>query len=349
MLHPVFILNRYLVFFRYAAADYQWYKMKIKILNILRNASNYISGEAISKELQISRAAIWKKIKQLQQEGYVITAVTQKGYKLEAVPDRLYPHELTFEFDSTLFTAENMHYFAETDSTISRLKLLAQNAAAEGTVAIAESQTNGRGRYNRHWYSPSGKNIYCSVLFRPKIELVELPKLTIMTAVAITEVLTRYCVLPIQIKWPNDILVDNKKLCGILTEMDCSAEQVNYIIIGFGINCNLETDELPDELCDIATSLKIANQEAVARIALCRDILLSIEKYYEIFTASGSSLIIETWKKYSMSIGKKVIVQNAGGEYEGSIIDIDVDGFLLIEKEDGSMARLLSGDLLFID
>ena len=210
---------------------------KDELLKYLKHSGDtWISGETLASALAISRTAIWKHIKALQEDGYQIESSTNRGYTLKAIPDRLLPAEIREGLKTIRFARKNIDYYRETDSTNVRARMLAHEGAPEGTLVVAETQTQGRGRRGRTWFSPPGCGIYMSIILRPLVQPHEAPQLTLLTAVAMVETLLGFVDLPFTIKWPNDILIHGKKISGILTEMAMEMDRVDYVVVGLGLN-----------------------------------------------------------------------------------------------------------------
>lgn len=315
--------------------------MKEEILNFLRKAPSYISGEEISHYLKVSRAGIWKCIQELRKDGYEIAAIPHSGYKLVSAPDKLFPSEIQFGLNTKLIGKKIYHY-ETVDSTNDVAFNLAVKGASEGTLVIAEGQHRGRGRMGRGWISPKGKGIYFSLILRPQIMPNETPKLTLVTAVAIAEAVRKSTGLAALIKWPNDILIGEKKLGGILTELNAEVDRVRFVIIGVGINVNIKKTQLPFR----ATSIKSETQDAFSRIELLQQMVREIEGYYLLYSKSGFQPIIEKWKHLSATLGRRVKVASCKGEIEGQAQDIDLDGSLLVRRDSGFVERIVSGDVV---
>lgn len=314
--------------------------MKDKVLSFLRKQEGFISGEEISREFSISRAAIWKHINQLKKEGYKILAVPHLGYKLESGPDRLTPQEVSYQLDTKLL-GKKIYYYAQTSSTMDEAMRLSLEGAPEGTLILAEAQTKGRGRLGRDWYSPKAKGIYLSTILRPKILPNETPKLTLMVAVACAQAINRITGLHVTIKWPNDLLIKERKLGGILTELNAEADSVKFVVIGIGINVNNPRSSLPAK----ATSLKEEINETVPRIELLKRILIEIERCYLVFQKEGFGPILEQWRQLSSMLGTRIRVNYKKEHIEGVAIDVDMDGSLLVRKDSGFIERVIAGDI----
>jgi len=318
--------------------------MRSNILDILRNANGaYVSGEDIARTLNVSRTAVWKHIRELKQAGYAIDSHSRSGYCLMETPDLLLPNEIQ-NGRKTKVLGKDIQYYKEVISTNNQAKLAAQQDADEGTIIVSESQTSGRGRLARGWYSPAEKGIWFSVILRPHFLPQEAPKCTLMAAVAIAKAIETITELQVGIKWPNDILYNKQKLVGILTEMNAEMDCINYIIIGMGVNVNIQKDEFPVELQQIATSLAILKGEKISRVKLLNEILFQIETLYNIAQTEGFVKILEEWKKYSVTLGKTVDVIGINDTFAGVAMDIDADGALLVKTKAG-LKRVLAGDV----
>ena len=228
--------------------------MKSEILSALRSADGYVSGQELCEKFGVSRTAVWKAINQLKQAGYEIEAVQNKGYHIVSSPDILSRTELESNRKTT-WVGEEIHYFDSTDSTNTRAKRLAEDGAVHGTLVVADEQTGGRGRRGRAWESQKGVSIYMSLVLKPEIEPNHASMLTLITAMAVAGGIEKTTGLECKIKWPNDIVIHGKKVCGILTEMSTQMDYINYIVIGIGIN--VQNESFPEEIGEVATSLRI--------------------------------------------------------------------------------------------
>lgn len=311
------------------------------LMMLLKNRGTYISGEKISKDFGISRTAVWKQINTLRDLGYKIKSSSRLGYCLEKSPDLLLPEEIWSTCDLSVL-GNKIYYYSLIDSTNNEAKKIAQEGVPEGTLVIAEKQSKGRGRIERQWQSPFG-GIWLSVILRPGFLPQDAPKLTILTAVAVAEAIRSEIEIKADIKWPNDILIDGKKVCGILTEMSAELDAVNYVVIGIGINAN--NNGFPEELKDTAISLKEAKGEKVDRLNLLCAVLEKLEYYYMKAEKEGFCEIFEKWRSLCVNLGSKVSITNINGSFEGTAVDIDEHGALLVKKQDGNIVRLLSGNV----
>lgn len=311
------------------------------LMLLLANKGTYLSGEDISKKFGITRSAIWKQINALRDIGYVIKSSPRLGYCLDESPDLLLPEEIWSTSDLTVLGSK-ICYYSITGSTNEDAKKLAREGVPDGTLVIAEKQHKARGRMGRAWNSPDG-GLWFSVILRPHFVPMDAPKLTIMTAVAVAEAIIQTTGIHAKIKWPNDILTDGKKVCGILTEMSAEMDAINYVIIGVGINVN--NDDFPDELKGIGTSLKQIKGENINRLALLSALLKKLEYYYIKAENEGFHEVFEKWRSLCINLGKKVNITGKNGSFEGIAIDIDEFGALLVRTENGEVVRVLSGDV----
>ncbi len=317
--------------------------LKEEILRyLIENKNTFISGEKISKKLNISRVAVWKYITALKEEGFVIDSVPNKGYMLVNNPIELHPLEIKKSL-STDFIGNNVYYFDSLDSTSKKAK---EYYEENGAVVISEEQTQGKGRLGRAWCSPKYKGLWFSIVLTPKIEPQYAPKISHIAAAAVIKSLTEIGFKDVKCKWPNDILIKDKKVCGILTELSAELNMINYIIIGIGINVNLDKEDIPDDLKDKAFSLKLASGEEVNRKSLLVHILNNLEPLYKDFEDNmdiKSSL--EICRKHSAVIGKEVYIINKGVSEKVEVMDIDSEGELIIKDCHGEIKSIISGEV----
>ncbi|NLL82533.1 MAG: biotin--[acetyl-CoA-carboxylase] ligase [Tissierellia bacterium] len=317
--------------------------MKKKILELLRESEGFISGEKISEEFGVTRAAIWKNINSLKEDGYEIESISRKGYRLLSSPDILSYEEIK-SYLSTQFTGRKIYYYDTIKSTNKMAKEIAHNEE-EGVVIVAEEQLEGRGRLGRTWESPKKKGIYFSIILKPQVHPMKVSKLTLVGAAAVNLALEEMGVTS-NIKWPNDILIKGKKVCGILTEMSSELNMINYVVMGIGINVNLDRNEIPEDLQDKATSLKIESKDEINRKKLMALILNKFEKFYLPFKEDGEILqAIEVCRKNSAVIGNEVQILNGSTKKLGRALDINDAGELVVEFTDGKIQSILSGEI----
>ncbi len=315
--------------------------MKEKIIEYLKKEHEYISGDEIASRLGISRQGLWKHIQDLKDSGYDIVAVPHLGYRLESSPDRLFALEIAYSLN-TKFIAKKIHYFDYLSSTMDMAMQLGIQGASNGTLVLAESQTKGRGRLGRSWFSPKYKGIYFSLILRPNIPPSASPMLTLLAAVSICEAVKKIVSLDAQIKWPNDVFICNKKIAGILTEMNAEVDKVNFVVIGIGLNVNNDKKSLIAQ----ATSLKEQAGQSISRILLLQELLRRIENNYSILEDKGVQAIIDKWRSFTLTLGRRVKVYCQDKHVEGAAVDIDQDGALLIRKDSGLMQKVFSGDVI---
>jgi len=316
--------------------------MQEKILSFLKRRQDYVSGDQISHRLGITRQALWKHIQELKEAGYDIVAVPHLGYQLKSIPDRLFAFEVSGDLN-TKFIGRKIYYFDGLSSTMALAMQLGIKGAPEGTLVLAESQTKGKGRLGRNWFSPKYKGIYLSLLLKPKIlPCSSASVLTLLAAVSICEAIKEITGLDARIKWPNDILIGHKKLGGILTELNAEMDEVNFVIIGIGLNVNNDKKTL----VSAATSLREQKKENISRISLLQEILRKIETNYLLFQVKGAQSIIDKWRDYSITLGRRVKVYYHKEHIEGEALDIDADGGLLVRKDSGVTAKVMAGDVI---
>lgn len=317
--------------------------MKNEILKLLKESEDFISGESISKEFGVTRAAIWKSIKALKEEGYDIESISKKGYRLLSSPDILSYEEVKENLNAK-FIGNKIYYYDSIDSTNKMAKDIAHREE-EGTVIVAEEQLEGRGRLGRTWESPKKKGIYFSIILKPRVSPTKVAKLTLLGAAAVNLALDEIGIHS-QIKWPNDIVINGKKVCGILTEMSSELNLINYVVIGIGINVNLGEENISEDIKHKATSLKIESKNEVSRKNLLAAILNRFEELYVLFKDDGEIAdAIEICRNNSAVIGKEVLVMDGNDEKVGKAIDINEDGELIVVFEDGKAESIFSGEI----
>ena len=317
---------------------------KNQLLSYLKERKgDWVSGEFLSNKIGVSRSAIWKHICKLKEECYVIESSPKKGYLLQKSSHMLLPHEIRERLDTKVSGKRDIVYFKETDSTNTRAKDLAGNGAPEGTLVVCEKQTKGRGRKGRNWFSPSEQGIYLSLILRPTISLGEAPMITLLTAAAVAETILSLTQLEVKIKWPNDILVNGKKIAGILTEISTEMDAIDYIVVGLGMNVN--TPSFPGDIREKATSVFIETGKHFPRVLLIGEYLKWHEKYYEILNKVGFEPIIQRWKELTNIIGHQIIVEMIDKKYVGEVQGIDKDGVLILRDNQGTSHRIISGDV----
>lgn len=312
-----------------------------QIVHFLKHSQGYLSGEEISRSLNISRAAIWKYIQELRKDGYEIEAVPHLGYKIVDVPDKLLAQEVQFELQTKILGSK-FFYHETLVSTMDEAFRLGMEGAPEGAVVCAETQTKGRGRLGRSWSSPKYKGIYSSIILRPRLSAADLSKLTLLSAVAVAEAVEKVSGVQAMIKWPNDLLVKNKKLAGILTELRAEVDQMKFVVIGLGININ----NSGAQLIEGATSLKNEAGQTFSRVEVLREILRAFERWYVRCNKEGFDELFKAWKERSATLGKRVRITDPASIVEGVAVDLDSDGGLLIRQDSGVVVKKLAGDVV---
>ena len=315
--------------------------MQKRILEYLSNKNDYISGDAISARLGVSRQALWKHIQELRNLGYDIVAVPHLGYRIHSTPDRLFDFEVTRDL-GTKFVGKKIYYFDSLASTMNEALKLGLDNAPEGSLVLAETQTKGKGRLGRIWFSPKYKGIYLSLILRPKILPSEASILTLLSAVSVCDAVKKICAMDVQIKWPNDILINNKKVGGILTQLNAETDRVGFMAIGIGLNVNNDKKTLIAG----ATSLKEQIKENVSRVELLQQLLRQLEMDYLLFQHKGPAPIIERWRQHTITLGRRVKVYTQNKHYEGEALDIDNDGGLIIRNDAGLNTKVTAGDVM---
>lgn len=319
--------------------------MKAEILRLLKESDGYISGQQLCQQFQVSRTAVWKVIEQLKKEGYKIEAVRNKGYHLLESVDVLSKAEIESQL-KTKWAGRPVVYYDEIDSTNTRAKELGDKGefANHGTLFVADRQVAGKGRRGRAWESPSGSSISMTILLHPDMLPNKASELTLIMALAVEEGVEKVTGLKPGIKWPNDIILSGKKICGILTEMSAEIDYINYVVIGVGINVNMEA--FPEEIEKVATSLKIETGDEVKRADLVAAIMESFEKFYEIFMETQDlSGVMDHYNGLLLNRNQKVRVLEPGHEYEAIALGINSLGELIVRLEDGEEREVYAGEV----
>ena len=317
--------------------------MQERIIQFLKESDGYISGEEMSQRLKMSRAAIWKHMQELRAHGYEIAAVPHLGYQLVSYPDKLLGYEIQSGLNTKII-GKKVIVLDMVTSTMDEAFRLGMDGCPEGTVVCAEAQSKGRGRLGRVWTSPKGKGLYFSFVLRPHLPLNQLAQLTLMSAVALAEAIEDISDLKPSIKWPNDILLEGRKLAGILTELRAESDQVKFVVVGIGLNVNTSAHQLVPG----ASSLKVAAGQHFNRVEVFQAIVRSIEKWYVKFLNHEFDQVMEEWKKRSATLNKRVRITDPAGVIEGEAIDLDEDGALLIRKDNGFIVKKTAGDVFLL-
>ncbi|UCC95531.1 MAG: biotin--[acetyl-CoA-carboxylase] ligase [Candidatus Omnitrophota bacterium] len=317
---------------------------KYLILELLKSQQHYISGEDLAQRLKITRQALWKHIAQLEKHGYEILAVPHRGYQLISIPDKLYPWEIQYKLN-TQFIGKEIHHHEVVNSTQDILWELGLENFPEGTIVVSEKQRKGRGRLKRYWISGQG-GIYSSLLLKPHfMSLTQVPQIALLVSLGciygIKKATNAKCVL----KWPNDILLNGKKLGGILCEVNAEADRINFVIVGIGINVNTQKRYFPSG----ATSLVLETARKTQRAELLKKILEETENLYLLLEKKGFSPIRTQWEKLCSLWGSRIKVKVFTKEIEGQAIGIDEAGCLILKKDAGGVETISAGDVVKLE
>jgi len=317
--------------------------MRELILETLRR-EKHISGEEIGKQFKISRTAVWKHVNELRKMGYEIRSSPKIGYTFKKSPDLLLPEEIEHGL-KTKFIGKHVVHYDTAFSTQDIAAEMARGGATEGTLVIAETQENGRGRKGRSWVSFPKGGIYLSLILKPNLMPSQVVQIPLIAGVAMTKAIRETVSLKPMIKWPNDIIIGKKKVGGILTEMSSEIYGVNYVVLGVGLNVNMPTSVFSEDIFDIATSLIFECGKNTSRTKLVQGFLCGFELIYTKFLVHGFGSVRDEWKELNNTIGSQVKISGNGKDIEGEAIDIDADGFLLVRKDNGNISRIISGDV----
>lgn len=317
--------------------------MKGEILALLRDRQDYVSGQELCRRFGVSRTAVWKAIGQLKKEGYHIQAVQNRGYLLEQEEELFGQHELESRMD-TEWAGHPVSWYETLGSTNLQAKLDAENGAENGALIVADMQTAGRGRRGRTWNSPPGTNLYFTLILKPQIAPDQASMLTPLMGLAVAEGIRETCGLQTGIKWPNDVVIDGRKVCGILAEMSVEREFIHYVVVGVGINVGLQS--FPEQMADTAVCLQEKCGGKVSRAELLVNVLKAFERYYAVFRKTGDlSDLRQMYGNLLVSRDKEVRVLDPKGEYQGIARGINETGELLVEKEDGVVTAVYAGEV----
>ncbi|MBP7176259.1 MAG: biotin--[acetyl-CoA-carboxylase] ligase [Thermoclostridium sp.] len=307
--------------------------------------SKFVSGEILSGSLGITRTAVWKHIKRLREEGYEIQSVSKRGYKLESSPELFDRSALAINLHTRIFGREII-FLNETDSTNNELKRLAAGGAPEGTVVVAQKQLSGRGRRGRMWSADEGKAITMSILLRPDIAPANIQAVTLAASSAVARAIEPFTGIKPEIKWPNDILLSGKKVCGILTEMTSEPDRILSIIVGIGLNVYQQEEDFSDELKQTATSIVLNSSRPVSRSVLASRILEEFEQLYlDFIQRQSTAKFLDIWRSFSGTIGCDIIIYQGDKTWQAKALDVLDDGSLLVETADGVRQAIASGEI----
>ena len=310
---------------------------------LLQQENQYVSGEAMSRTLGISRAAVWKAIEALRQEGYTIQSAPNRGYRLDSAPDRVREGELTGPL-AGCHVGEKLLCLDTVDSTNTECKRQAMAGAPDGLVVISEEQTGGRGRLGRTFQSPKGRGLYVSALLRPQLPPAEVTDFTAWVAVAVCDGIEAACGLRPQIKWTNDIILNGKKVCGILTEMGLESESnaLQYLIPGIGINANHDPEDFSEDVRPMATSLAQELGHPVRRSELAVQVIRALDRMYAAFP-QGKQEYLDKYRADCLTPGNQVQLITPVSRREAKAVAIDDEFRLVVEYPDGSRGSFGAG------
>ncbi|HEU5138901.1 MAG TPA: biotin--[acetyl-CoA-carboxylase] ligase [Bacillales bacterium] len=318
---------------------------KTAILKMLSaHRDTFVSGQELSERLGLSRTAIWKHINELRKAGYEIVSVKKSGYRLIEKPNVLSEAEIQSGLETDTL-GRTVQYEDSVKSTQEVAHHLARQGAKEGTIVVADEQTGGRGRLGRPWHSPKGTGIWVSMILRPRIPPQQAPQLTLLAAVGVVKGIRAATGLECDIKWPNDILVHGKKLVGILTELQADPDQVNSVIVGMGMNVNVKETDFPEELREIATSIRIQAGREVDRAEVLQQILKQTEILYQEYLREGFHLVKLLWESHAVSLGRVIQARTLQGTIVGNAVGLSDNGFLILEDDSGKRHEISSADI----
>lgn len=316
--------------------------MKYKILELLKSKDGFISGEEIGKILNISRSAVWKNISKLKEYGYKITSFTNKGYRLEDSSDVINDYEIKKTVTTKIF-GKNFINLKETDSTNEEAKRQAQKGVSDGFLVIAEKQTKGKGRLGHIWTHSNNSNLAFSIVLKPDLIPEDITSLTLIAGLSVCVALRKAGVVS-YVKWPNDVIINGKKAVGILTEISCEIERVNYVVVGIGININERYFD--DELSDKATSLFIETGKVFKKAEILNLVLNEFEKNYYKFIKTGNfNSFVEEYRTLCVNIGKEIKAVSKKETITGIVSDISEKGELVIKNPENNSIFLASGEV----
>jgi BirA family biotin operon repressor/biotin-[acetyl-CoA-carboxylase] ligase len=317
-----------------------------QILRALRQAGEApVSGADFAEKLGITRAAVWARIEDLRKLGYDIHASPHGGYRLRSAPDLLHADDLLAVLGPGHIIGRDIQVFQETTSTNDVVDKLGRDGVKEGVVVFADSQTKGRGRLGRHWISPGGKGLWFSILLRPPLSPQSATQITVAAATAVARAIRNKTRLPSEIKWPNDILVHRKKVCGILTEMSAELDKIKYVVLGIGVDVNFNESDFPVDLRSIATSLKVELDHSVHRAELAAELLRELDADYHRLLGGKFEAVADEWEQHCTTIGHHVEIAAGSRKIEGHAESLDSEGALLVRTQHGRLERIIGGDV----
>jgi len=318
-----------------------------KLIRLLANHrinDGYISGEDLSTKLNITRSAIWKHMSKLKKDGYVIEGKARKGYRIIAYPDKLSENTIKWGL-KTKWLGQTIYHYEQTKSTQIDAHQFAKNSATHGTIVIADEQTKSKGRMARPWISKKGKGLWMSIILRPNILPYQAPQLTLLTATVLADVIDHLTNITPQIKWPNDVLINDKKVSGILTEMQAEQDIVKYIVVGIGINVNQDQTDFPKDIRHKTTSIGYETNKKINLLTFIQPLLETFERKYEAYLIDGFSNIKKEWESYGFKLGHQLEIRTNGKKWIGTFVGIAEDGALLAKDEQGQIQKIYSSEI----
>jgi BirA family biotin operon repressor/biotin-[acetyl-CoA-carboxylase] ligase len=316
-----------------------------KLIHLLvKNATIVVPGPKIASEIGVTRSTVWMWIEKLRALGVEIRGVPASGYRLQKLPDLLVPSLIRPELGENEIGRKMIHFF-RTESTNDAALKLASEGSPHGTVVLAEEQTAGRGRFGRTWYSERSSGIYCSILLRPPLPPSAAPVLTLMAGLAAHHAVSGVTGLPVDIRWPNDLLLNGRKVCGVLTEMSAEVDRLHAVVVGIGINVNHRA--MPAEIKEIASSLRMESGKPYVRANILISLLKELERCYRLLLDEGSAAIAQSWARASSyAAGKRIRVVSNSGEFCATTEGLEASGALRVVREDGRRESLVSGEII---
>jgi BirA family biotin operon repressor/biotin-[acetyl-CoA-carboxylase] ligase len=318
-----------------------------RILRALRGAGQgSMPGGDLAQQLGISRAALWRHVEELRALGYDIQASPHLGYRLVRAADVLHADDLLARLGPTKVVGRDIRVFHETTSTNDVVERLARDGVKEGVVVFAEAQTRGRGRMGRKWVSPGGKGLWFSVLLRPKLAGESRSLLTIASATALARAIRKYTELRPEIKWPNDVLIGGRKIAGILAELSAELHLVRHVVLGIGVNVNLDGSDFPLELRPHATALSLECGHQLDRGALAAGVLRELDYDYDRLIRGEFEALADEWEAQCTTLGREVTIRAGTRSWRGRAESLDATGALLLRTHHGHLERISGGDVM---
>ena len=322
----------------------------VKVLAFLQSHNTeYLSGQDLSDVLRISRVAVWKHIKKIQELGYIVESKQKLGYKLTSNSDALFPWEITSKL-KTRIIGRHAYYFDTIDSTQNQALKMADDPANNGTVIIAAKQTGGKGRLGRKWISPKG-GIWLSIILQPKFDISITTLFPIASALALSNALEKTFKIFPELKWPNDLTIKGKKIAGMLVDVSLESNRIENLVLGVGINFDIDVKQIEKTLKGSPNFYGVASlseqKNKVKPIQLVQTFFVELEKIYDLLNTKQTKKIISEWTKRSSTIGKKVELDTIDGKIKGKAIKIDDDGALLV-SDNNKIIRIIAGDIIHL-